>query len=47
MFNVRDLVLYFFILKLRVLFDSPQGCINKSLEVTKTTLEKCLKLNLG
>lgn len=43
---MRVLVLYLFLLKLKVRFNSNPGYINKSLRVTKICLEKILKRNI-
>ena len=46
-FKVRGLVLHFFLLKLRVIFDSASGRVNKSSGVTKIFLKKSLEINPG
>ena len=45
-FKVKDLVLYLFLLKLKVIFDFTLGHINKRFKVTKTFLEKSFELTL-
>ena len=46
-FKVRGSVLHFFMLKLRVMFDSAPGRVDKSLGVTKILSKKSLKIDLG
>ena len=46
-FKIRSLILYIFLLKLRVLFDFALSYINKCSRVAKMLLKKNLKLNLG
>ena len=45
MFKKKSLVLYLFIFKLRVTFDSTLDYVNKSSKVTGILLNKNLKLN--
>ena len=45
MFKVRSLVLLFFLLKLRVIFDSALGCVNKSSGVTEILLKTSLEID--
>ena len=47
MFKVRGLVLYFFLLKLKVLFNSALDYINKYFRVTKILLKTSFKFDLG
>ena len=44
---MRGLVLYLFLLKLRVTFDSVPGCVDESSQVIEIFLKKSLKINLG
>ena len=46
-FKVRDAVLYLFLLKLRITFDSAPGRINESSRVTKILLKKRLEIDPG
>ena len=46
-FKIKDPVLHFFLLELRVTFNSIPSCINKSLGVTKIFLKKSLEISLG
>ena len=44
-FQIKNLVLHLFLLKLRVKFDSALGCVNKSLGVPKILFKKSLGIN--
>ena len=44
---MRSLVLYFFLLKLRVTFDFTPGRIDESSRVTKIFLKKSLEIDPG
>ena len=46
-FKVRGLVLHLFLLKLRVMFDSAPGHINKSSRVTEILSKKSFEINPG
>ena len=46
-FKVRGLVLYLFLLKLRVTFDSSLGRVDESLGVTKILSKKSLEIDPG
>ena len=46
-FKVRGPVLQFFLLKLRVTFDSAPGRVDESSGVTEILLKKSLEINLG
>ena len=43
---MKDLVLYLFLLKLRVTLDSTSSCVNERLGVTKILLKKSLEIYL-
>ena len=47
MFKVRASILHLFLLKLRVMFDSALGYVDKSLRVAEIFSKKSLKINLG
>ena len=47
MLKLKNLVLYLFLLKLRILFNFTLGYINKYLRVTNIFLKKSLELGLG
>ena len=46
-FKVRDPVMHFFLLKLRVKFDSAIGHVNESSGVTEILLKKSLEIDPG
>ena len=46
-FKVRDSVLHFFLLKLRVMFNSAPGHVDESLGVTEILLKKTLEIDPG
>ena len=46
-FKIRGPALYFFLLELRVPFNSTSGCVNKYSKVTMIFLKKSFELSLG
>ena len=46
-FKVRGPILHFFLLKLRVTFDSAPGCVDESSGVTEILLKKSLEIDPG
>lgn len=45
-FKIKEQVLYFFLLKLSIVFDSTLNCVNKYSKVVKMLLKKSFKLSL-